>query len=95
MLWGLVGDVAANSPAFARGCAITTLFAPINNGTLSYNSIGTGQPILLLHKLFASKEQWSGMMCQLYKAGYRALAPDLPGYGNSTLVATRDYALEN
>ena len=84
-----------NSPASASGCAITTRSAPISNGTLSYNQVGTGQPILLLHGLFASKEQWNNMMCQLSFAGYRVLAPDLPGYGNSTGFATRDYALEN
>lgn len=95
VLCGLVSDAAVNSQASASGCAIATHSAPISNGTLSYNSVGTGQPILLLHGLFASKEQWNSMMCQLSEAGYRAIAPDLPGYGNSTGFATRDYALEN
>lgn len=95
VLCRLVGYAAVNSPASASGCAITTRSAAISNGTLSYNFVGTGQPILLLHGLFASKEQWNNMMCQLSEAGYRVLAPDLPGYGNSTGFATRDYALEN
>lgn len=95
VLCRLVGYAAVNSPASASGCAITTHSAPISNGTLSYNQVGTGQPILLLHGLFASKEQWNDMMCQLSEASYRVLAPDLPGYGNSTGFATRDYALEN
>lgn len=91
----LVGYAAVSSPASASGCAITTHTAPISKGTLSYNSVGTGQPILLLHGLNASKEQWNNMMCLLSAAGYRAIAPDLPGYGNSTLVATRDYTLDH
>ena len=96
MLCGLVvGYAVADSPASVQGCAITTHSIPINNGTVSYNKVGTGQPILLLHGLFASKEQWDGMMCQLSEAGYQAIAPDLPGYGISTGFAMRDYALEN
>lgn len=95
MLCGLAGYAAADSPASAEECAITTHSVPINNGTVSYNQIGTGQPILLLHGLFANKEQWDGMMCQLSEAGYQVIAPDLPGYGISTGFATRDYALEN
>lgn len=95
VLCRLVGYAAVNSPASASGCAITTRSAPISNGTLSYNQVATGQPILLLHGLFASKEQWNSMMCQLSEAGYWVIAPDLPGYGNSTGFATRDYALEN
>lgn len=95
VLCRLVGYAAVNSPASASGCAIITRSAPISNGMLSYNQVGNGQPILLLHGLFASKEQWNSMMCQLSKAGYWAIAPDLPGYGNSTGFATRDYALEN
>ena len=95
VLCGLMGGAALKAKASTSACAIATTSITNRNGTLSYNWVGTGQPILLLHGLFASKEQWNNMMCQLYEAGYRALAPDLPGYGNSTLVATRDYALEN
>jgi pimeloyl-ACP methyl ester carboxylesterase len=95
VLCRLVGYAAVNSPASASACEIATHSALISNGTFSYNSVGSGQPILLLHGLFASKEQWDTMMCQLSEAGYRAIAPDLPGYGNSTGFATRDYALEN
>ncbi|GAA6621690.1 alpha/beta fold hydrolase [Scytonema sp. NUACC26] len=96
VLCRLVGDAVVNSaPASASDCEIATHSVPISNGTLFYNQVGTGQPILLLHGLFAEKEQWNSMMCQLSLAGYRAIAPDLPGYGKSTLVVTRDYALEN
>ena len=95
VLCRLVSYATENSPASASGCPITTHSASISNGKLSYNSVGTGQPILLLHGLFAEKEQWNDMMCQLSGAGYWVLAPDLPGYGNSTEFGTRGYALEN
>ena len=34
-------------------------------------------------------------MCRLSKAGYQAIAPDLPGYGNSKSFALNNYALPN
>ena len=95
ILCGSAGYAAVDSPASAEECAIATYSVPIDNGTMSYNQVGTGQPILLLHGLFASKEQWNGMMCQLSKAGYKTIAPDLPGYGNSNGFETRDYTLDN
>jgi pimeloyl-ACP methyl ester carboxylesterase len=51
--------------------------------------------VLLLHGLFADKEQWSPLMCLLAAAGYAAIAPDLPGYGKSSGFRIRDYRLEN
>ncbi|MEL6163110.1 MAG: alpha/beta hydrolase [Cyanobacteria bacterium J06628_3] len=84
-----------NRAASASNCTIATHSIPISNGTITYNQLGTGQPILLLHGLFAEKEQWNNIMCQLSKAGYQTIAPDLPGYGNSTGFTTRDYTLDN
>jgi pimeloyl-ACP methyl ester carboxylesterase len=90
---GVVGYVNGATPA--SNCNIATCSTSIGTGKVSYSQVGTGQPILLLHGLFASKEQWYDMMCQLSEAGYRAIAPDLPGYGSSTGFTVRDYALEN
>lgn len=95
VLGGIVGYGSMQNAASASGCAIVTQTTAIDHGTLSYSQVGSGRPILLLHGLFASKEQWDSLMCQLSQAGYQAVAPDLPGYGNSTGFVTRDYTLDN
>lgn len=95
LLSGLTGVRLTDLAISAPSCTITTSSITVGNGTLSYNQVGSGRPILLLHGLFASKEQWDSIMCRLSEAGYRAIAPDLPGYGNSTGFTLRDYALEN
>ncbi|HEY9626954.1 MAG TPA: alpha/beta hydrolase [Coleofasciculaceae cyanobacterium] len=84
-----------NTVSAASSCTVETHSVPVGTGTLFYNQVGTGQTILLLHGLFAEKEQWDSMMCQLSEAGYQAIAPDLPGYGNSKGFIVKDYALEN
>jgi pimeloyl-ACP methyl ester carboxylesterase len=76
-------------------CTITHLTTKLNNGVLSYNQVGNGQPLVLLHGLFASKEQWNNVMCELSQSGYGVIAPDLPGYGESKGFPLKDYALEN
>lgn len=95
VLMGLVSYSFANEVASASSCTVTTHSIPVDDGTLFYNQVGTGRAALLLHGLFASKEQWESMMCQLSEAGYQAIAPDLPGYGDSNGFTVRDYALEN
>ena len=52
-------------------------------------------PIILLHGLFAQKEQWSEVTCKLSSAGFMVFAPDLPGYGKSIDFPIGDYHLEN
>lgn len=86
-----LSDPAISAPT----CAISTRSAQIGKSTLTYNQIGNGPPVLLLHGLFADKEQWNGIMCRLSEAGYRAIAPDLPGYGASQGFDVVNYALDN
>ena len=83
------GDTSADP-----GCEIATHEAHVGGGTLYYNTAGQGRRVLLLHGLFAQKEQWHGMLCLLAAAGYAGIAPDLPGYGKSHGFAVQDYALE-
>ncbi len=42
-----------------------------------------GKPILLLHGLGADGSSWSLQLPALIAAGYRPIAPDLPGFGRS------------
>lgn len=91
----LAGNRFENTVSAASICTVKTHSVPVGNGTLLYNQVGTGRTILLLHGLFADKEQWDSMMCELAGAGYKAIAPDLPGYGNSKGFTVKDYALEN
>lgn len=50
-----------------------------------------GQPqirdVVLLHAGIADRRMWSEQSAALERAGYRALAPDLPGFGDEPLSA--------
>lgn len=97
LLGGLTGYHLTDRAISASTCTIATQSVSVSNGTLSYNQVGNGNGavILLLHGLFADKEQWNSIMCRLAEAGYRAIAPDLPGYGTSQGFDVVNYALEN
>ena len=76
-------------------CEIASFSEPIGDGKMAYQVAGSGADVLLLHGLFAQKEQWNALLCALAGAGYRASAPDLPGYAQSTGYPVEVYALEN
>lgn len=44
---------------------------------------GSGRPVVLIHGLGLSATVWEPHLRRLAKAGYRGLAPDLPGFGES------------
>lgn len=52
-----------------------------------------GERVMLLHGMPASAELWRGVLPALARAGYRTLAPDLPGYGNTQMAEGADYSL--
>jgi pimeloyl-ACP methyl ester carboxylesterase len=66
----------------------------INVGRLELHvaELGVGEPVLLLHGFPAGWADWQEQMQALAARGFRAIAPDLPGYGQSDqLPRTLDY----
>lgn len=56
-----------------------------------YVQAGDGPVVLLLHGLAASLLTWYCNIDALADAGYRVIAPDLPGYGDSDKPSHLDY----
>lgn len=52
-----------------------------------------GEAVVLLHGIPASAELWGGVLPRLAEAGYRAWAPDLPGYGGTRRPLDADHGL--
>lgn len=60
---------------------------------IAFTEAGKGIPVVLLHGYPFDKSMWSGQLEALAAAGVRAIAPDLPGLGetkSSSEVATMD-----
>ena len=53
------------------------------NGEFALIDEGAGTPVLLLHGFPDSKRLWQHQIPALVDAGYRVIAPDLRGYGDS------------
>ncbi|NDJ37023.1 MAG: alpha/beta hydrolase [Chloroflexi bacterium] len=71
------------------------LTVPIEQGTLSVVTAGapTDQPIMLLHGIPSNAYLFRDVLPRLAQAGYYALAPDMPGYGETRLGDDADYSL--
>jgi 3-oxoadipate enol-lactonase len=50
---------------------------------LPYDEAGAGPVVVLLHAGIADRTMWSGLLEPLSAAGFRAIAPDLPGFGEA------------
>ena len=66
-------------------------YISVDHGKMSYFKLGEGaQDIVLLHGLFAKKEQWLPLIIAMKKidpqlfAEYTFIIPDLPGFAKST-----------
>lgn len=93
LLWG--GAALADTQVAPLACEIAAGSVPLDGGVVHYSRAGQGPTVLLLHGLFAQKEQWHALLCALAAAGFDALAPDLPGFGQSTGFPVTDYDLEH
>jgi abhydrolase domain-containing protein 6 len=95
LLISLMLDLLPGVTPAATTCEFTQGQTPVEDGSIVYNQYGQGPTIVLLHGLFADKEQWHKLSCLLEAAGYSVIAPDLPGYGKSVGFPLPDYRLEN
>lgn len=57
----------------------------ISTGNLiSYHDSGSGTPILLLHSFGHNKNLWFPQLTHFVERGFRVIAPDMPGHGESS-----------
>lgn len=52
--------------------------------TISYHDSGSGKTLLLLHSFGHNKNLWYPQLTHFHALGYRVIAPDMPGHGNSS-----------
>lgn len=57
--------------------------ATINGINLAFEDVGTGPPVLLVHGFPLCRRMWVPQVRTLSAAGYRVIAPDLRGFGES------------
>jgi len=57
---------------------------------IHYLEGGDGEPVVLLHGIFAEKDHWVDFARQL-TGNYRIVAPDLPGFGESSRLTGQRY----
>ncbi len=55
----------------------------INGVTMAYDDSGSGPPLLLIHGFPLNRRMWRPQLNKLPLAGYRVIAPDLRGFGES------------
>ncbi len=70
-------------------------FTRVNGVRIHYQEAGTedAPPVILIHGFISSNSIWSGVLLPLARAGLRAIAPDLPGYGYSDKPADAQYTI--
>jgi 3-oxoadipate enol-lactonase len=52
---------------------------------LPHDDVGGGPAVVLLHAGVADRRMWAGHLRPLAEAGFRVVAPDLPGFGEAPL----------
>lgn len=64
-------------------------FKLANGITISYHDSGSGTPILFLHSFGHNKNLWFPQLTHFLERGFRVLAPDMPGHGESSYDPAR------
>ncbi len=75
----------SSAPTGTPGTPATT-FIDVSGGRLAADDHGPrdGSPILLVHSAVVNRRAWDGVVPPLVDAGYRVIAYDMRGFGEST-----------
>lgn len=65
---------------------------PTDDVTIDYYAAGDGPVVVLVHGITESRRSWDPLFPQFLAAGYRAVAVDLRGHGDSSRVGPYDLA---
>jgi haloalkane dehalogenase len=71
-----------------------TQFVTVQNISIRVKETGDGQPVLFVHGNPDSADLWDGIIERL-PSGFRYLAPDLPGFGQSGDARGFDWSIAN
>ncbi len=55
----------------------------LNGVNVAYTDVGTGPAVMLIHGFPLNRSMWKPQLGDLVAAGYRVIAPDLRGFGES------------
>ena len=55
-----------------------------SGGEIAYYDSGAGTPMVFLHSFGHNKAMWFPQLAHFSERGYRVVAPDMPGHGDST-----------
>lgn len=69
-------------------------FISVNEKNIHLIEAGSGAPVILIHGGQAWAYAWRHQVAPLVAAGFRVIAPDLPGCGYSDLPSRFDYSIE-
>jgi pimeloyl-ACP methyl ester carboxylesterase len=70
-------------------------FTSVNGVSIHYQDAGdeSAPPMILIHGFISSNLVWNEVFLPLANAGFRVIAPDLPGYGYSAKPGNGEYTI--
>jgi pimeloyl-ACP methyl ester carboxylesterase len=83
----------ALSGSARRSAGLDRRVIEVGGHRIVYLDGGSGPTVVLLHGFGANKDLWNGVAAELTPK-YRVIAPDLPGFGESSIRETERYDAE-